>query len=296
MIRKKIQLSILAALLLIGSAFRSDKPAYQLFRQGGKKVSYGKMLQAARKADIVLFGELHNNPISHWLQLELARDLFEHAGNRLVLGAEMLEADDQAVLNQYLQQQISEKELSAKARLWPNFHTDYKPLVDFARANQLPVIATNVPRRYASSVARSGVETLDTLGAEDKQWMVPLPFPVDLELPGYQNMIRMMHGEGSGHGGMNPVSMAKAQALKDATMAHFILQHWQPGKLFLHLNGAYHSNNFEGIVWYLRQQNPDLQILTVSSVETEDPATLAADERNLAHFILAIPATMTKTY
>ena len=51
---------------------------------------------------MVLFGELHNNPISHWLQLELTEDLHAARGADLVLGAEMFEADNQLLLRLHL--------------------------------------------------------------------------------------------------------------------------------------------------------------------------------------------------
>ncbi len=91
-------------------------------------------------------------------------------------------------------------------------------------------------------------------------------------------------------------NFARAQAIKDATMAYFILQNVKPGQTFLHLNGDYHSKNFEGIVWYLRKQRPNLKILTLSSVEMPDTDKPDRENRNLADFVLAIPADMTKTY
>ncbi len=91
-------------------------------------------------------------------------------------------------------------------------------------------------------------------------------------------------------------NIPKAQAIKDATMAYYILQNWKKGKVFIHYNGSYHSDHFEGIVWYLRQSKPDLRILTISSVEQDDPDTLAKENLDLADFILVIPSSMTKTY
>ena len=85
----------------------AQKPAYKLFREDGKKVKFDKMVAAASEADIVLFGELHNNPIAHWLQLELTKELYEKGGKELVLGAEMFEADNQMIMDEYLAGLIS---------------------------------------------------------------------------------------------------------------------------------------------------------------------------------------------
>ncbi|MEZ0607974.1 ChaN family lipoprotein [Fibrella sp. WM1] len=287
-------------LFLTMGAFRGDRPAYQFFTQTGKTTSFDKLVRDAAKADVVLFGELHNNPICHWLQLQLMQELVQARANQLVLGAEMFEADNQKALSGYVSGQLSAKEFAQQARLWPNYTTDYRPVVDLARDKKLSFIATNVPRRFASLVAKQGLPALDTLSTTDKRQIASLPLTVDLTLPGYKGMLDMMgtHGgqatQGS-HGGAAE-NFARAQALKDATMARFILENWKPGQTFLHLNGDYHSKNFEGIVWYLRQQKPDLNIVTISSVEAEAILKAKPDWQGLATYVLAIPADMTKTY
>ncbi|MBC8154307.1 MAG: ChaN family lipoprotein [Bacteroidetes bacterium] len=289
-------------LLWLLSAFRADKPAYLFYTQSLKPTSYDALLKQAADADVVLFGELHNNPICHWLELRLAKDLYAKKKTQLVLGAEMFETDNQSALTAYASGQTTSEEFAKQARLWPNYDTDYRPLTDFTREQKIPFVATNAPRKYASLVARQGLAALDTLPADLKKQLAPLPVTVDLTLPGYKNMLTMMGGDnahgGNPHGGTTDqaANFARAQAIKDATMAHFILQNWSAGKTVLHLNGAYHSNNFEGISWYLKQQNPALKILTVSSVELEDIMKPEKESKDLANYVLAIPADMTKTY
>ena len=304
-----MRLLLLCTLFTVLTAFRDDVPAYRFYSQTGKTSSYDKLLKEAAAADVVLFGELHNNPICHWFELRLAKDLADRRGDNLVLGAEMFEADNQQALSQYVSGQTSAAEFAKQARLWPNYDTDYKPIVDLAREKKLPFVATNVPRRYASLVARQGLTALDTVSATGKQQMAQLPLTVDLTLPGYKGMLDMMgdHG-GSSHGsvgaqaGGNPAeNFARAQALKDATMARFILEKGQidstkPGRLLLHLKADYHSKNFDGIVWYLRQRQPNLKIVTISSVEADDITKAQAEWKGLGTYVLAIPADMTKTY
>jgi len=164
---KRISRNFILLLLLSGfTAFTitAQKPAYKLFREDGKKVKYEKMAEAAADADIVLFGEYHTNPISHWIQLELTKDLFEALfearGEALILGAEMFEADNQLIMNEYLAGQITETKFEEEARLWKNYKTDYKPLVILAKENELTFVATNIPRRYANMVYKRGVLSL----------------------------------------------------------------------------------------------------------------------------------------
>jgi len=287
---KKIHILFLITFFL-ATAFKTDKPAYLLFNQKGKKVKYEKMLKELGKADIVLFGELHNNPVAHWLQIELAKDLYAEKGNDLVLGAEMFESDNQLILDEYLDSLISQRRFEAEARLWPNYKTDYKPLIEFANKKHLRFVATNVPRRYASLVNAEGFEGLGNLSDEAKKFLPPLPVKYDSTLNAYKSMMEMK-GMGS-HANSN---FPKAQAIKDATMAYFILENWSPGKLFLHFHGAYHSQNFESIYWYLKQENPDLNIVTIHTAQQEDISRLQEENQEKADFIICVDEDMTKTH
>ncbi len=289
--RYKIFVLLLAVATL--SSFKSDKPAYQLFNQKGKSVKYKTLLKTANQADVVFFGELHNNPLSHWLQFELTNDLRLSHPNGLTLGAEMFETDNQSFLNQYLAQEIKYDSLKKVARLWPNYATDYAPLVDLAKDNGFRFVATNIPRKYASLVFRKGFEALDSLPDNEKALMPPLPIAYDASLPGYVKMIEMMGDMGHGRSTEN---FPKAQAIKDATMAWFIYSNLEPSKPFIHYNGAYHSDNYEGIIWYLRRLVPDLKIVTISTIETDQPIRVPHEKKNLADFIIAVPSTMTKTH
>jgi uncharacterized iron-regulated protein len=282
--KKKYLLFVFALSFLTVSA---QKVPYVIYNAKGKKVSYKKMLKTLEDKDMVLFGELHNNPIAHWLQYELTADL--HSKRQLILGAEMIEADNQDELNDYLSGKIDYKALDSTARLWNNHKTDYAPLVDFARDSSLVFVASNVPRRYASMVYRGGFEALDSLPAQEKAWIAPLPIAYDPELPGYKNILEMMGDHGS-------PTLVMAQAVKDATMAHFILQNYKEGSLFLHYNGAYHSNDYEGILWYLQLQRPDLDYGTISTVTQENVHKLEEENENLADFIICVDQNMTTTY
>jgi uncharacterized iron-regulated protein len=90
--------------------------------------------------------------------------------------------------------------------------------------------------------------------------------------------------------------MPKAQASKDATMAHFIVRNLAANSVFIHYNGTYHSDNFEGINWYLKQYNPDIKIITISTVEQKDLSKLEKEHYNKADYILVIDEDVTKTY
>lgn len=283
---KKIVL-ILILVLTTAVSFSQEKPAYVIYTAKGTKVNFGKMLKELSNTDVILFGELHNNPIAHWLQLELSKAIAKDKS--VILGAEMLESDNQNVLNNYLNNKITLKELKTQARLWPNYDTDYSPLVEFAKENKLPFIATNIPRVYANLVYKKDFKALDTLSQIEKNWIAPLPISFDPELPTYKNILKMMGGHGS-------ELLVKAQAIKDATMAHFILQNYKPNNTFIHFNGAYHSDDYEGILWYLKQANKALNYKTISTVSQKDIQNLDKEYLNKADFIVCVDENMTTTY
>lgn len=283
--------AVVLVLLVVASAQAQDKVAYKIYDSKGKEVAYGKMLKRLAKQDFVFFGELHNNAVAHWLQLELTQDLLD-GGADLVLGAEMFESDNQLVLSEYLAGKVSQSNFKKEARLWPNYKTDYEPLVELAKSNGLPFVATNVPRRYASLVFKQGIEQLDSLSDAAKAFIAPLPITIDLNLGCYQKMLEMM----GGHGGGASLNFPKSQAVKDATMAHFALQNWKKGQLFMHYNGSFHSDNHEGIVWYVKQAKPRADIMTISVVEQDTVDALDESHLGVADFIICVDAQLTKTH
>jgi uncharacterized iron-regulated protein len=282
---------LLSIIFVATLAMKTDKPAYRLFEKEGKSSSWKELMKSASEADIVFFGELHDNPICHWLEYELTAGLYQEKGKNLMLGAEMFESDNQLIMNEYLAGRIKEKNFEAEARLWPNYKSGYKKLVNFARDSSLMFIATNVPRRYASMVNEGGFEALNTLEAAAFPLIAPLPVKYDSTLACYADMVKMM-GDAPSHATQN---IACAQAIKDATMAYFIAKNHTRGKTFLHFNGTYHSERFQGIIWYLKQIDPSLKIVTIASVEQTDVEELEKTSEGLADFILAIPETMGKT-
>ena len=268
-------------------SFQKDKPAYLLYNESGKRVKYNKALCDLVKADVILFGEYHDNPISHWLQLELAKDL--HVKSSLMLGGEMFEVDNQDELDEYMKSTSIQIDEIDSIRLWPNYATDYAPLVEFAKSNQLKFVCTNVPRRTARIVYKEGFAALDELSKLEKSYVAKLPIAYDPDLPGYKAMLSMMGGNHSNE------KLPMAQALKDATMAEFILKN-RGDKLFLHFNGSYHSNNFEGIYWYLKNADPELKIKTIATVSQANVRALENENMGIANYIIAVPGSMTSTH
>tara|TARA_Y100001968_G_scaffold49452_1_gene39800 strand:- start:3512 stop:4438 length:927 start_codon:yes stop_codon:yes gene_type:complete len=266
----------------------SQQYAYKIFNNKGKSVGFSKMVKSTVKADVVLFGEYHDNPISHWLQFELASELINQ--QKLIIGLEMLESDNQHFLNQYMDDKISYTDLDSLARLWSNYSTDYAPIIEMAKEKKCKVVCTNIPRKYARMVYRNGgFEALDNISENEKKFIAPFPILFDPELSQYKNMLEFMGGHGS-------PDIVKAQAIKDATMAHFISENLKDNHIFLHLNGAYHSDFFQGILWYLIQARPTLNYKTISTVNQQSIRKLEKEHLGRADFIICVDNNMTKTH
>lgn len=277
--------------LLVAAQKNDPASSYRLLDDEGERIGYGGLLERADDADLVFFGELHDDPIGHWLQLRLAKALYERKGDSLRLGAEMFEAPDQLLLNEYLNGTVRMKDLKRTAKLWDNFDTDYRPLLEFARDKGVPFLASNVPRRYASLIMREGRSALDSLDEEAYRYMDE-DFVLDTSLASYKRVMKM----GGVHGPKGK-RMAMAQALKDATMAERIAERYEEGISFLHFNGSFHSDAHEGIVHYLGERLPEAEVLVISSIrvkELDAPNDMHLDRKGDIN--LLIPEDMTRTH
>ena len=288
---KRFLISLVLLCVALGLSAQNPS-AYKIFTSDGKPVTYEQMINNLLKANVVFYGEQHNNSIAHWLELRITKSLYDKTNGQIVQGAEMFEADVQLILDEYLSGFIREKDVKNEARVWPNYPTDYRPLLLFAHDHKIPFIATNIPRRYANLVFRHGLDALDSLSPQAKKYIAPLPIKFDPNLKCYKDMIQNMVHMGM-HGSQN---LAKAQAIKDATMAYFISKNLPQKGIFIHYNGSYHSDNHLGIVYYLKIYAPKTKILTISTVEQDDISKLDDQNKKLADFIVVVPSDMTKTY
>jgi uncharacterized iron-regulated protein len=271
-----------------------DKPAYLLYNSKGKTAEYKDMVKDLSKADMVFFGEHHTNPISHWLQLEVTQSLYESVGDKLILGAEMFENGNQLVMDEYLAGFYDEEKMIPEmTQMWKNYKTDYKPLLDFAKEKKIPFIATNIPRRYAAMINKDGKDALKKLSPEAAKMVSPdLIKYYDPNVKAYAEMKDQM----GGHVPKNMDNIQLAQAAKDATMAHFMLKNYKKPMLFLHYQGSYHSDNDQGIIWWVNKVKPGLDIKSISTITRTDWDKLNDKEKAaLADYSIVVPDNMTET-
>jgi uncharacterized iron-regulated protein len=282
---------ILLLLLISSASFAQEPEAFRIFDAKGKEVSFGKMMSGISENQVVLFGEFHDNPISHWLELNVLLGLNKHvSGDQLAVGFEMFELHQMKALERYISEK-SYKTLKDSTELWVNFRTDYKPVLDSAISYGNVPFAANITRKYAGLVFKKGLAALDSLPENQKKLMVPLPFPFDSTLSQYVELINMgkeMHASG--------MNFALAQAIKDATMGYSIAQQLKKSRMVYFLNGAFHSDYHQGIMWYVQNYAPGTKVGTITTVSQKDVRKLEKQHVNRADFIIVVNETMTSTH
>lgn len=269
----------------------AQKQVYQLYNKDGEMIRYDDMVELMKNSQAVFFGEFHDQPIAHWLQKEVLIDLHKIHGNRLVIGAEMFESDNQLIIDEYFANHITQKKFEEEARLWKNYKNDYKAILEFAKEHKLPLVASNVPGRYANMVFNKGITSLDSLSDKAKQYFAPLPIHADLTVKCYAEMLKMNMGHGT-----NSEHFPQAQILRDATMSHFMVPFIQRGSIVYHLNGSYHSDHHEGIVYYLKRAIPAVKAFVISTVTQDDIGSLDEENKGKGDVILCVSSNMTKSY
>jgi len=241
--------------------------SYKIYQTSLKKIiSVDELVKALNKTDAVFFGEEHNDSISHVLEATILQKLTEAHLQQVALSMEMFETDCQNVLNEYLAGLIREKNFVIDARCWPNYK-DYRPLIEYAKNNHLPVIAANAPSRYTNMVSRMGLKALNQLDKNGKAYLPPLP--IDTATGAYLKKFDDIMG---GHNAMGGMEMYQAQNLWDATMgwsvASFLKTH--PGFMVFHINGGFHSEEKLGAVAQLKKYLPNASIKNIAAYASED--------------------------
>lgn len=257
-----------------------------------KAVTLAEMAENFVDYDVVFFGEFHDQDVLHELEYEMLQQLYAIHGDKLVLSLEMFEADNQFVLNEYLAGRITEEEFLAKSRPWPRYKTDYRQLVEFAKAHKLPVLASNIPRFLAAKLAKEG--TLAAVAELDKQYL-----PVRTYAPAgkYKEKFAACMTKGQ-----TPMRIPQeridqvfaAQCIKDDKMAESIFYYWQDNqdKVIFHINGCFHSDGHLGTVEKLEALNPALKVGVITPKdmsESKNYMETYADDKKDGEYIIYFP-------
>ncbi len=259
-----------------------------------KFTDFEAMLADLARADVVFVGEQHDDRNTHRLELALLEGLMRRRGE-LTVSLEMFERDAQEPLSAYLAGALPEEEFLKLSRPWPRYATDYRPIVEFAKGHGWPVIASNIPRRFASQVAKEGIATLDKLPAEERAWVAK-----NIECPDddyRERFVRTINEHPMP--GSEKLSAEErkalddrfyfAQCVKDETMAEAIAAAHGPGHpTIVHYNGSFHSDFTLGTAARVKRRlkKARVVVLSVLPVENLDALKPSKDDRKRADYLV----------
>jgi uncharacterized iron-regulated protein len=256
-------------------------------------ISVEKIIEDCNKADVLFFGEEHNDSAGHYLENIIFQALHKQYGDDITLSLEMFEEDNQTALNDYLAGFIPEDRFSKDVRLWSNYK-DYRPMIEYAKQNKLNVIAANPPRRYVSMVSRRGMRSLDSLSKDAKKFLPPLPYDT---LTGRYREKFMETMKGSPGGGSPNIYYS--QSLWDAGMSYSIykfLKKHKHQKVF-HCVGRFHCDEKLGTLAQLQKRKPGLKILNISSFSDASFSNPDWEKfNNLGDYIILTDPNLKKTF
>jgi len=289
---------------------------YRVFTGDWEPASLEDIARAMADVDAVLVGEIHTDPVGHWIEAELLREALAVVGageesgaiRSVALSLEMFERDVQGIVDEYLKDLITEDQFKASARAWEYYDSDYRPMVEMAKATGVPVLAANAPRRYVNRVSRMGPGALNDLSAQARNTLPPLPYPpptdayraewnalmtgmsMEQQCPVPEEEAAPGHpieepprGPPAGmptHGGSFMENGLQAQTLWDASMAHVITTFLElnPGSLVLHMVGGFHVKNSTGTPEKVQFYRPGTRSLVVHMDIADDFGTFDPDE------------------
>lgn len=239
-----------------------------------KPMSLTELASSLENADVVFFGEYHGHQGAHLLQSKLQVALHRQRPGQ-VLSMEQFSVDHQGTLNRYLSDELGEAELIEDAAAWPNYRASYRPLVEYAKARALPVVAANAPAEIARCIGRTGADYLNTLDTATRSQLPDQPF---LDVPAYRAKFLQAMAHGSDHS-ERLENQYQAQLLRDNTMAVSILDALKrhPGHQVLHINGTFHSEQSLGTVAALQARAPNLEVRVISPVLRDNITTPMAE-------------------
>jgi uncharacterized iron-regulated protein len=206
-----------------------------------KTITLEEMVRETSSADIIFAGELHNTERHHRLQLLVIRRLAD-AGLPVAIGLEMFPKESQKTLDEWVAGELSSIDFMRAFELnWGYPWTLYKDIFLFARENEVPLVALNIPREVSRKVRESGFSSLSE--KELEQLPPDLTCDVDEEYMDYIRRVFSYHEHQSINENGSFVNFCEAQLLWDKSMAWYLLEYLDqnPGRKIVVLTGITHA-------------------------------------------------------
>lgn len=212
---------------------------------------------AALDADVVILGEVHDNPAHHLAQAAALEEL-----NPKAVVWEMISADDAAKLAEIdLTDSAAVAELLAWDRSgWPAFEL-YAPV--FAAADGAVQFGGHVPREAARAAMEAG--SAAAFGAEAGRFGLDQPLPEDQQAAREADQL-------ASHCNALPEEMlplfVDVQRLRDATLARAVTQALETaGGPVAVITGNGHARKDRGVPVYLAAADPQARVFVLGQSE-----------------------------
>lgn len=259
--------SLLLAAMMLGGCATSPSTSnlnhfydYQLNSPQGQALSLQNLPSELLTADVILVGEWHTHPGVHRFQTDLLHTLSTQRS--VALSMEQFTRDKQPVLNQYLAGEIGEQPLISEGNAWPNYESDYRPLVELAKRQGLDVIAANAPKAIVRCIGRQGIGYLDKLDETERHYLAA---EINTADSSYKDkfMASMHHGQPE-----QTERQYAAQITWDETMAESIVNYRKahPQTQIVHIAGKFHTEGGLGTANSILRRAPELKVVVITPV------------------------------
>lgn len=131
-------------------------------KRTGRTLTFNQLVQEIKNNQVIYIGENHDNSSHHQIQLYIIKTLYNQ-NKRIAIGMEMFQSKFQNTVNDYIFGNISEKKFLKKTeynKRWGYDYSLYKPLIDFAKTNNVPVIALNIESEIIKDISNKGISKL----------------------------------------------------------------------------------------------------------------------------------------
>jgi len=214
---------------------------------------------------VVFVGENHDNYADHLVELAIIRGLYARHRN-LALGLEFFQQPFQPALDAYIAGRIDEAQMLRRTqyfRRWGYDYRYYRPIMRFARAHHIPVIALNLPGEITSKVARHG---MDSLTAKER---AEIPHTIDRTDTAYRSRLLKVFSKHPHHRDTDFEKFLDVQLLWDEGMAARAAKYLRahPGRRMVILAGAGHLQYGSGIPRRLKRRLPVSSAIVLNARE-----------------------------
>ena len=262
----------------------------------GKNLRWRDLSGRLAQASAIFVGEQHDDPETHKLEARLFAELHKKVGPKLALAMEMIERDGQVGLDDYLSGKIDEATFTKTVMLWKTYPTDYRAMVEYAKANKLAVFGSNAPNKYVRIVGQKGLAGLESLTPTEKP-LVAAAITAPMGDAYQKKFFATMTGMGASHGPAMDASRLRniyeAQCLRDDTMAETIVQALEKGHTVYHVNGSFHSDGGMGTAARTLFKRPlGTKLAIVKAIAVPDVRAANPTEfKTEADWLVFVPAT-----